>query len=99
MTIIIWKGSKYYLPSPTVCVYPGFPLTFQVCRLNIMTYEYAGPSYSAVTNNNSPMVDPDTTSDSSIEVSIKEWIAAGASPSKIVLGMYFPTSSYFFISA
>lgn len=53
-----------------------------------MTYEYAGPSYSDVTNSNAPLLDPDPSSDSSVVANIKEWIAGGASPSKIVLGMF-----------
>lgn len=63
-------------------------ISFGFYRLNIMTYDYSGPDNSVVTNNNAPMVDADPTSGYTVEANIKEWIADGASPSKMTLGMH-----------
>lgn len=51
-----------------------------------MTYDYAGPSFTTVTGNLAPLVNADPMSGYSVEVNIKQWIAAGASPSKMTLG-------------
>ena len=54
-----------------------------------MAYDYAGPDFSDpdVTGNNAPMRDPDSSSLYTVESNIKQWIAAGASPAKMTLGV------------
>ena len=54
-------------------------------RLNIMTYDYASPFWSSpdVTGHNAPLTDAN---DYDVESNIKQWIAGGASPSKMTLG-------------
>ena len=53
-----------------------------------MTYDYAAPSYSPKTSNNAPMRNAYAGSGYTVEANIMQWITAGASPSKMTLGVY-----------
>lgn len=58
-----------------------------------MTYDYASPAWSDpdVTGHNAPLKDPDRSSVYSVEANIMQWIAAGASPAKMTLGVAHAT--------
>lgn len=62
---------------------------------NIMTYDYHG-NWDRVTGENSPMYASDTDSDNNLNInaSINGWIAAGANPQKVLLGVPFYGHSY-----
>ncbi|KAA8522899.1 hypothetical protein F0562_009322 [Nyssa sinensis] len=84
---LILTAAVYYAPSINGVNYPIQAIARSLDWINLMAYDFYGPTWSNVTNSHAALYDP--SGQVSGSYGIRAWIQVGLSPKKLVIGIPF----------
>ncbi|GFY80763.1 glycosyl hydrolase family protein with chitinase insertion domain-containing protein [Actinidia rufa] len=84
---LILTAAFYYAPNVNALNYPIQAIAKDLDWINLMAYDFYGPTWSKMTNSHAALYDP--TGQVSGSYGVQTWIQAGMSSKKLVLGMPF----------